>query len=248
VSRRDRLLRLKRYTLLYASFTGLLRSNFDDAFRRIDMLHCLNRDHFPPTSPDDPIFDNLLHLLVAIQNHYAGRLDAAKECYSFIPPTAGDTYILALLNKSIILRLGTQQDYSLAMKSLDEVERRLAISGESCSPQLRNAWCLVKGITSTEVIRSKLPRKLLSLINSELLSRVLHMSSEQINGQLRTVALTVMATRYYINTSTEHAEKMGLMAYIGAKKAKDDIWQLVSGNLLSGSTPSHRNDADDRGL
>ena len=64
------------------------------------------------------------------------------------------------------------------------------------------------------------------------------MSSEQINGQLRTVALTALATRYYINTSTEHAEKMGLMAYIGAKKAKDDIWQLVSGNLLAGPNPT----------
>jgi hypothetical protein len=58
------------------------------------------------------------------------------------------------------------------------------------------------------------------------------------NGQLRTLAFTAIASRYYINTSTEHAEKMGLMAYIGAKKAKDDLWQLVSGNLLAG-TPSH---------
>lgn len=159
--RRDRLLRLKRYTLLYASFTGLLRSNIEDALRCIDMLHCLNRDHFPPTSPDDPIFDNLLHLLVAIQNHYTGHLGAAMEYYSFIPSTAGDTYILALLNKSIILRLGTHQDYSMAIKLLDEVERRLAIGGQTSFPQLRNAWCLVKGITSTEVIRSKLPRTLI---------------------------------------------------------------------------------------
>jgi hypothetical protein len=74
------------------------------------------------------------------------------------------------------------------------------------------------------------------------------MSSEQINGQLRTVALTAMATRYYINTSTEHAEKMGLMAYIGAKKAKDDMWQLVSGNLLAGPNPPSCCIADDRGL
>lgn len=63
---------------------------------------------------------------------------------------------------------------------------------------------------------------------------MIQLSQEQMNGQLRTLALTAMATRYYINTSTEHAEKMGLMAYIGAKKAKDDLWQLVSGNLLAG--------------
>lgn len=71
-----------------------------------------------------------------------------------------------------------------------------------------------------------------------LLTEALQFSQEQINGQLRTLALTAMATRYYINTSTEHAEKMGLMAYIGAKQAKDEVWQLVSGNLLSGNLPS----------
>jgi hypothetical protein len=60
------------------------------------------------------------------------------------------------------------------------------------------------------------------------------MSVEQLNNQLRVMALTAMASRYYINTSTDHAEKMGLMAWIGAKKAKDDLWQVVSGNLLSG--------------
>lgn len=62
------------------------------------------------------------------------------------------------------------------------------------------------------------------------------MSVEQLNNQLRVMALTTMASRYYINTSTDQAEKMGLMAWIRAKKAKDDLWQVVSGNLLSGLT------------
>jgi hypothetical protein len=66
---------------------------------------------------------------------------------------------------------------------------------------------------------------------------VIGLSVEQVNNQLRVVALTAMASRYYINTSTDHAEKMGLMAWIGAKKAKDDLWQVVSGNLLSGPMP-----------
>ena len=119
------------------------------------MLHCLNKDRLPPTTPDDPILDNLSNLLVAFQNHYTGHLGAAMEYYSLIPSSVGDIYILALLNKSIILRLGTQQDYSTAMKLLDEVERRLVIGGQASSPQLRNAWCLVKGISSSEVLRSK---------------------------------------------------------------------------------------------
>lgn len=153
---RERILRLKRYTLLYASFSGLLRSYFDEAFRCIEMLQSLDKGHFPPTSPNDPIYDNLLFLLLGIQHHYSGLFDIALDYYSKIPPTAGDTYIVSLLNKCIILRLGTPQDHAMAMKWLDEIERRLYIAPNH-SPQLRTAWNLVKGITCTEVLRSKFP-------------------------------------------------------------------------------------------
>jgi Cohesin loading factor len=154
--RRERILRLKRYTLLYASFSGLLRSYFDEAFRCIETLHSLDREHFPLKSPDDSIYDNLLLLLVGIQHHYSGFFDIALDYYSKIPPTAGDTYIVSLLNKCIILRLGTEQDHTKAMKWLDEIERRIYIAS-NLSPQLRTAWNLVKGITCTEVLRSKFP-------------------------------------------------------------------------------------------
>src|SRR5208282_603123 len=82
--RRERILRLKRYTLLYASFSGLLRSYFEEAFRCIEMLQSLDREHFAPTSPDDPIYDNLLLLLVGIQHHYSGFFDIALDYYSKI--------------------------------------------------------------------------------------------------------------------------------------------------------------------
>jgi hypothetical protein len=54
------------------------------------------------------------------------------------------------------------------------------------------------------------------------------------NTQLKILSLTALAARYYINTSTEQAEKMSVMGYVGAQKAHDDLWQLVSGNLLAG--------------
>ena len=118
---------------------------------------------------------------------------------------------------------------------MDEVERRLVLGGQNSSPQLRNAWCLVKGITLNEVLRSKSTSpQFLIAENSDLFLRVINLSQDQVNGQLRTLALTAMATRYYINTSTEQAEKMGLMAFVSAKKAKDDLWLLVSGKLLAG--------------
>lgn len=171
---RERILRLKRYTLLYASFSGLLRSNLEDAFRCIDMLHSHDREHFPPTSPDDPVYDNLLLLLVAIQHHYAGYLEMALEFYSQIPPIAGDTYILSVLNKCIILRMGTPQERAQAMKYLDEIERRI-FAGYYSNPQLRTAWNLVKGITSTEVLRSK------SFLLSPTSYILLHVTDELVN-------------------------------------------------------------------
>ena len=154
LAQRHRLYQLQRYILLYASFAGLLRVNLTDTFGIIDMLHTMNKDHFPPNLPDDMVFHHLLNLLVGIQNHYTGHLDAAIHYYSLIPPQAGDTYILALLNKSIILRVGTEKEKTIAAKLLDEIERRIVL-GSTSAPQLKAAWCLVRGISSTEVLRSK---------------------------------------------------------------------------------------------
>jgi hypothetical protein len=75
------------------------------------------------------------------------------------------------------------------------------------------------------------------------LDRMLHLASEQTNTQLQMLALGVMTSRYFINTSTEQAEKMGLMVYVNAKKGKDELWQLVSGNLLAGIPPSLRRES-----
>jgi hypothetical protein len=44
-----------------------------------------------------------------------------------------------------------------------------------------------------------------------------------------------MTARYKINTSITEAEKLGLMAYIGARKSNNELWGLISGNLLAGS-------------
>jgi hypothetical protein len=63
------------------------------------------------------------------------------------------------------------------------------------------------------------------------------MSAELLNTQLRVLSLTAIGLRYYINISTDHAEKTGLMAYVGAKKANDELWQFMSGNLLAGPNP-----------
>ena len=62
------------------------------------------------------------------------------------------------------------------------------------------------------------------------------LSAEYMDNQLKVISLTAFAARYYINTAPDHAEKMSLMAYVGAQKAHDDVWQLVSGNLLAGTS------------
>ena len=66
------------------------------------------------------------------------------------------------------------------------------------------------------------------------LDRVLHLANDQANTQLSMLALGALTSRFFINTSTEHAEKAGLMVYINSKKGKDELWQLASGNLLAG--------------
>ena len=160
IARRARLFRLKRYSLLYAAFAALLRSQWDTALRVTAQLNDFNKTYFPQstTTDDDTTFTYLSHLLIAIQNHYTGHLDVALQYYSAIPVQAGETYLLALLNKSMILRGGSQQDHSMAIKYLEEVERRIYAPNASQQqqyPQIRDALHLVRGITSNEVLRSK---------------------------------------------------------------------------------------------
>lgn len=156
VTRRDRLCRLKRYSLLYASFAALLRSQWEVAIKATTQLTDFNKAYFAKSTSHDTAFTYLYHLLLAIQNHYTGHLDVALQYYSGIPVQAGEIYLLALLNKSLILRGGSQQDQTTAMKLIDEVERRL-VASQHQYPQIRNAWCLVRGITSHEVLLSKFP-------------------------------------------------------------------------------------------
>jgi hypothetical protein len=156
IAKQTRLLRLKRYLLLYASFTGLLRSNYPSVLQTIDSLHAFNNTYFPPPpSPDDAIFQNLYTLLVGMQNHMAGFLREALQDYEGITPAAGDTYLLACLGKVVILRGGSPEEQGMAGKILDEVEGRMMRS--SPAPQIRSSWFLLKGIASTEVLRSKYP-------------------------------------------------------------------------------------------
>src|SRR5277367_217473 len=226
--RRDLLLRLKRYALLYGCFAALLRSNIQDARTGINTLKTTETN-----SPPDPIFSYLVRLLDGTYHQFCGKLDQALESYSKIPPEAGDIYILSLLNSTLILRQGTPAQQSRAKRFVDEIERR--ILQRQPSPQLEAAYHLIRGVTNTELLTSKSPPTLYGcLMVRASLDRMLHLASEQTNTQLQMLALGVMTSRYFINTSTEQAEKMGLMVYVNAKKGKDELWQLFSGNLLAG--------------
>jgi len=232
--RLNRLNRLKRYCLLYASFTALLRSKFRTAINYIDVLHTLNRDYFPPPSSDDAVFTHLLHLLVGIQNHWAGHFDAAMQFYLQIPPEAGETYLLSLLNRAVILRGSHEpQEVAQATKLLDEMERRIAARGGT-SPQLLSAFLLLRGITASEVLKSKYPPTVRLTDISELLSKAAHIANESLNNQIRMIALAGAGVRFTINFNPEQAEKIGLMTYVTAKKSDDHLWALVGGNLLAG--------------
>lgn len=70
------------------------------------------------------------------------------------------------------------------------------------------------------------------------LDRAAQMASDQTNRQLMMLSLGVKTSRYFINTSTDQAERAALMVYVAAKKAKDELWQLISGNILASIPPS----------
>ena len=228
MGRRESLLKLKRYALLYRSFAALLRSNIEDASVGIDTLKA------SPSSPYDSTFLHLLHLLEGSFHQFRGQLDQAIQSYRQIPPEANDIHILSLLNTILLLRTDpSPHQQSRAKRFLDEVERRFSI--HTPSPQLTAAYNLVKGITTTEILLSQfIPLLFCGTHCSEFLNRTVQMATDQANTQLKMLAYGVITSRYYINTSTEQAEKAGLAVYVGAKKAKDELWLLVCGNILAG--------------
>jgi len=151
--RRELLLRLKRYALLYGCFAALLRSNIQDARTSINTLKITQVAI--TSSPPDPTFAHLVRLLDGTYHQVCGKLDQALESYSKIPVEAGDIYILSLLNSTLILRQGTPAQQSRAKRFIDEIERR--ISQRQHSPQLEAAYNLIKGVTITELLTSKSP-------------------------------------------------------------------------------------------
>ena len=150
MGRRELLLRLKRYALLYGCFAALLRSNIQDARTGINTLKTTQTN-----SPPDPTFSYLVHLLDGTYHQFCGKLDQALDSYSKIPPEARDIYILSLLNSTLILRQGTPAQQSRAKRFVDEIERR--ILQRQPSPQLEAAYHLIRGVTNTELLTSKSP-------------------------------------------------------------------------------------------
>jgi len=144
-ARREFLLLLKRYALLYASFAALLRSNIQDVTTGLQTLKSQ-----VTTSPRDETFSHLLYLLEGSYHQFCGNLDQALESYTHIPPQAGEIVVLAVLNSSLILRTGTPAQQSHAKRFCDELDRWF--TRRPLSPQLVAAYNLFKAISSPEII------------------------------------------------------------------------------------------------
>jgi hypothetical protein len=67
-----------------------------------------------------------------------------------------------------------------------------------------------------------------------MLKHVITQSHELTNTQIRLLGFIGLADRYFKDISTEQVEKLGMMAYIAAKKAHNELWFYITGNLLSG--------------
>jgi len=155
IAQQDRWKRLKRYTILYLAFAHLTRSNWEEANRTIHHLRSL-----PPIT--DPVASHLFSMLIATQAQYHGHFDTAKEYYAQIPSTAGEIYLLALLNQTVLYRdLSNPSDLAKSTRFLKEVEERLGRAGAftpngpTVLPQIKAAYTLVKGLISPELLKSK---------------------------------------------------------------------------------------------
>jgi|SRR5579862_639029 len=149
IQQQERWMKMKRYTLLYLSFAHLLRSNWAKATGTIDMLRAIS-------SPDDVVFSHLFALLLGTQAQYHGDLSKARTHYSQIPPTAGEIYLLSLLNQALLFHNpDNPADIATSNKLLEEVEQRLTRDGPVILPQIKTAYTLVKGLVSREILKSR---------------------------------------------------------------------------------------------
>lgn len=156
IAQQERLLRLKRYTLLYLSFANLLRSMWDDANTSISLLQSM------PSSNEDIIFTQLLNLLLGAQAQYHGNLQKARDYYSLIPPSTSEIYIISLMNLALLYyNPSNPSNLTTSNKFLDEVERRIFMAAASTNdlntvfPQLRAAFNLIKGLTTPEIVKTQ---------------------------------------------------------------------------------------------
>jgi Cohesin loading factor len=145
----ERLLRLKRYAVLYISFAHLLRSNWSLAEGYMQSLH---------EDPSDATFQALYSLLQGVYCHFRGELSGALTHYTKITPTAPpEIYLLTLLNRSLLPTENRD-------KILEHVEHLILRQGVESFPHLRTALLLIKGIFTPELLKSGYVRRLLGLM------------------------------------------------------------------------------------
>jgi hypothetical protein len=150
VAKRDRLLRLKRYCYLYAGFVAVLREMSSVRDTSMSCVMAIPPDQFLEPS-QDLTFVALMYLLLGARAHTTGNLSMAMYYYDQVPRESGDEYALALLNKVVILRRGTEEERKLADKLLEETERIL----EKLPLQIVTAHFTIKGIHTPQVLLCK---------------------------------------------------------------------------------------------
>jgi len=139
-AQQERLLRLKRYAVLYISFAHLLRSNWT---LLEGYMHSLS------TQQEDEPFNSLYSLLWGMYFQTRGALDKAAEWYSKIHFTneSLEVYLLTLLNRTLLPDENRE-------KILEHVEQRLFRLGMETVPHLWTAYFLIKGIFTPELLKS----------------------------------------------------------------------------------------------
>ncbi|BFZ62316.1 Elongator subunit elp2 [Saitoella coloradoensis] len=214
--RRRRVDVMREYLLTYMVFALLLRSEFDAALVRLRALDQIGLGV--------GILGPMRTMVKIAYLQSTGKFDDALALSATIPQQTQDEELLLLnlLNSVAMMRGMGAEGQGLAERMLQDLEPRCSTSKNT---SLRTAWQLVRATSSSNDPNT--------LLHRTLLDSTFTLTSTHANTHLRTLTLTALS-QPFAHTNPAQGEAMSTSAYVVAKKARDEVWCGVSGEVARG--------------
>ncbi|ODQ51845.1 hypothetical protein SAICODRAFT_20170 [Saitoella complicata NRRL Y-17804] len=220
VERRGRVDVMREYLLTYMVFALLLRSEFDAALVRLNALDQIG--------PGVGILGPMRTMGKVAYLQSTGKFDEALALSATIPQQTQDEELLLLnlLNSVAMMRGMQSEGRDLAERMLVDVETRCMASKNT---SLKTAWQLLRATclhTPSEIATN-------TLLHRHLLDSTFTLSSAHANTHLRTLTLTALS-HIFAHINPAQGEAMSTSAYVVAKKARDEVWCGMAGEVARG--------------